>query len=98
MRTMTGPRSLLSIVAAVASALVLAPNGAAAQAGSPTVAPPVATIAAPSAFNQLRWRMVGPARGGNNTTKEPLLKTYRDDLDLIARWQMQLGVRYIFGN
>ncbi len=34
----------------------------------------------------------------NNTTKEPLLKTYRDDLDLIARWQMQLGVRYIFGN
>jgi len=34
----------------------------------------------------------------NNTTKETLVKTYRDDLGLASRWQMQLGVRYIFGN
>ncbi len=34
----------------------------------------------------------------NNTTKESLVKTYRDDLDLISRWQLQLGIRYIFGN
>ena len=34
----------------------------------------------------------------NNTTKEPLTKTYRDDLGLGSRWQMQLGIRYIFGN
>jgi hypothetical protein len=34
----------------------------------------------------------------NNTTKETLVKTYRDDLGLTARWQMQIGVRYIFGN
>jgi hypothetical protein len=34
----------------------------------------------------------------NNTTKETLTKTYRDDLGLASRWQMQIGVRYIFGN
>ena len=34
----------------------------------------------------------------NNTTKEPLTKTYRDDVQgLASRWQMQIGVRYIFG-
>jgi hypothetical protein len=34
----------------------------------------------------------------NNTTKEPLTKTYRDDVQgLTSRWQMQIGVRYIFG-
>lgn len=34
----------------------------------------------------------------NATTKTPLTETYRDDLGLASRWQMQLGVRYIFGN
>ncbi|MBY0433626.1 MAG: hypothetical protein K2U26_05915, partial [Cyclobacteriaceae bacterium] len=35
----------------------------------------------------------------NATTKEPLTKTYRDDVQgLVARWQMQVGIRYIFGN
>jgi hypothetical protein len=34
----------------------------------------------------------------NNTTKEALTKTYRDDVQgLTSRWQMQVGVRYIFG-
>ncbi len=34
----------------------------------------------------------------NNTTKEPLTKTYRDDVQgPTGRWQMQIGVRYIFG-
>ncbi len=33
----------------------------------------------------------------NGTTKETLTKTYRDDVTGIAsRWQMQLGLRYIF--
>jgi hypothetical protein len=34
----------------------------------------------------------------NATTQEPLRKTFRDDLGLTSRWQMQIGVRYIFGN
>ena len=34
----------------------------------------------------------------NNTTREPLTKTFRDDVGLGSRWQAQLGVRYIFGN
>lgn len=34
----------------------------------------------------------------NPTTKTTLTETYRDDLGLISRWQMQLGLRYIFGN
>ncbi|HEX6893302.1 MAG TPA: carboxypeptidase regulatory-like domain-containing protein [Chryseolinea sp.] len=34
----------------------------------------------------------------NATTKTPLLETYRDDLNVISRWQMQIGLRYIFGN
>ena len=34
----------------------------------------------------------------NATTKQPLLETYRDDLNIISRWQMQIGLRYIFGN
>lgn len=34
----------------------------------------------------------------NNTTRETLTKTFRDDLGLGSRWQMQIGVRYIFGN
>jgi hypothetical protein len=34
----------------------------------------------------------------NATTKEPLTKSYRDDLTLVSRWQMQIGLRYIFGN
>lgn len=29
-------------------------------------------------------------------TKTPLTKTFRDDLGLTSRWQMQLGIRYIF--
>jgi photosystem II stability/assembly factor-like uncharacterized protein len=37
-------------------------------AARPAPAPPVATTAATSAFSQLRWRMVGPARGGRVTT------------------------------
>ncbi len=61
---MTGPRSLLSIATAIASALPLAPRTAVAQSGLPTVA----STAAPMGFNQLRWRMVGPARGGRVTT------------------------------
>jgi hypothetical protein len=32
----------------------------------------------------------------NSTTKTPLTKTFRDDLGLLSRWQMQIGVRYIF--
>ncbi len=65
---MTGPRSLLSIAAAIASALSLAPSLATAQSGPPAVASTIATTAAPTTFNQLRWRMVGPARGGRVTT------------------------------
>ncbi len=34
----------------------------------------------------------------NATDKTPLRETYRDDTSLISRWQMQLGLRYIFGN
>ena len=35
----------------------------------------------------------------NPATKDPLVKTYRDDVNSIAsRWQMQVGLRYIFGN
>lgn len=34
----------------------------------------------------------------NASAKTPLVETYRDDLGLISRWQMQVGVRYIFGN
>ncbi len=34
----------------------------------------------------------------NNTTKTPLTETFRDNLGLASRWQMQVGVRYIFGN
>ncbi|MEJ7645232.1 MAG: carboxypeptidase regulatory-like domain-containing protein [Chryseolinea sp.] len=34
----------------------------------------------------------------NATTKTPLRETYRDDITLFSRWQMQVGVRYIFGN
>jgi hypothetical protein len=34
----------------------------------------------------------------NATTKTPLTETYRDDLGLGSRWQMQVGLRYIFGN
>jgi hypothetical protein len=30
------------------------------------------------------------------STKTPLTKTFRDDLGLTSRWQMQLGIRYIF--
>lgn len=32
----------------------------------------------------------------NATTKTPLTSTYRDDLGILSRWQMQLGLRYIF--
>ena len=32
----------------------------------------------------------------NSTSKTPLTKTFRDDLGLLSRWQMQFGVRYIF--
>lgn len=34
----------------------------------------------------------------NATTKTPLRETFRDDISLISRWQMQVGLRYIFGN
>lgn len=34
----------------------------------------------------------------NNASKTRLTETYRDDTTLASRWQMQLGVRYIFGN
>lgn len=34
----------------------------------------------------------------NANDKTPLRETYRDDILLISRWQMQIGVRYIFGN
>jgi hypothetical protein len=34
----------------------------------------------------------------NSTTKTPLKETYRDNLGLVSRWQMQVGVRYIFGS
>lgn len=32
----------------------------------------------------------------NAATKTPLTETFRSDLGLISRWQMQIGVRYIF--
>jgi len=32
----------------------------------------------------------------NSSTKTPLTSTFRNDLGLLSRWQMQLGVRYIF--
>ncbi len=32
----------------------------------------------------------------NNADKTPLTTTFRNDLGLLSRWQMQLGVRYIF--
>ncbi len=32
----------------------------------------------------------------NATDKTPLTSTFRDDLGLISRWQMQFGIRYIF--
>jgi hypothetical protein len=32
----------------------------------------------------------------NATTKTPLTSTFRDDLGLLSRWQMQIGLRYIF--
>jgi hypothetical protein len=32
----------------------------------------------------------------NATDKTPLTKSFRDDLGLLSRWQMQLGLRYIF--
>jgi hypothetical protein len=32
----------------------------------------------------------------NAATKTPLTSTFRDDLNLLSRWQMQLGLRYIF--
>jgi photosystem II stability/assembly factor-like uncharacterized protein len=63
-------RSLPSVPALVAAlvtgAVVSADLGA--QAGSAAGAPAVATTAPASAFSQLRWRMVGPARGGRVTT------------------------------
>lgn len=34
----------------------------------------------------------------NATTRTPLRETFRDDLGLSSRWQMQIGLRYIFGN
>lgn len=34
----------------------------------------------------------------NSTTKTPLRETFRDNLGLGSRWQMQVGVRYIFGS
>ena len=34
----------------------------------------------------------------NNSQRTTLRETYRDDLGLASRWQMQLGIRYIFGN
>ena len=64
MRSTLGFRSLLAIIAVIAPALLLAPSTSMAQAGPPTIA----TTAAPTGFNALRWRMVGPARGGRVTT------------------------------
>jgi hypothetical protein len=32
----------------------------------------------------------------NAATKTPLTSTFRDDLSVLSRWQMQLGLRYIF--
>ncbi len=32
----------------------------------------------------------------NSSTQTPLTSTFRNDLGLLSRWQMQLGVRYIF--
>jgi hypothetical protein len=32
----------------------------------------------------------------NAATKTPLTSTFRDDLTVLSRWQMQIGVRYIF--
>ncbi len=34
----------------------------------------------------------------NATTKTPLTSSFTDSFSTISRWQMQLGVRYIFGN
>jgi hypothetical protein len=34
----------------------------------------------------------------NNQAKTTLTKTYRDETALMSRWQMQVGIRYIFGN
>ncbi len=68
MRPINGPRSLLSLAGALASILVAAPSIGSAQSGPPTIAPTVAGTAATSTFDDLRWRMVGPARGGRVTT------------------------------
>lgn len=34
----------------------------------------------------------------NANNREPLRSTFRDNLGLASRWQLQVGVRYIFGN
>jgi len=67
--TLRSPRGrsarLTSLVAVALAAVAALDLGA--QAGPPVVRS-VATTARESAFNQLRWRMVGPARGGRVTT------------------------------
>ncbi len=67
--TLRSPRGrsarLTSLVAVALAAVAALDLGA--QTGPP-VARSVATTARESAFNQLRWRMVGPARGGRVTT------------------------------
>ncbi len=63
---MRSPAPLLRRLATLAplAAALGAPGALPAQSGPPTVAAGVPT----STFNQLRWRMVGPARGGRVTT------------------------------
>ena len=61
---MPTPFPRLTWLAALLAAVPLVPSSTFAQ----TPAPNVASTAPASAFSQLRWRMVGPARGGRVTT------------------------------
>jgi len=65
------PRSLISALAALTLAAPSVLAQAAVQrpaAAAGPAAPVVATTAVATTFSQLRWRMVGPARGGRVTT------------------------------
>lgn len=60
--------AVLGLTAALAATLVGTPSSAAAQQRTAAAAPTVATGVPAATLSQLRWRMVGPARGGRVTT------------------------------
>ena len=81
MRSSPRPLALVTALSAVVASSAFVSSALTAQTAPrpvarPTVAAPapvaaaspIATTAAPSTFSQLRWRMVGPARGGRVTT------------------------------